>query len=368
MVIRCGPDGKSSNECVFTGGDYHVDATNFLGMDDDIAENVRFEGLTFEDAKRYSVWASMKGDITFKDCIFQDHKTAIVPVLLDYTDPEQPESHLSVTFEQCSFTNNRFFGMGSNTAIVFGNGNQNHLDFRQTTFTNNNMLHNNTLQATRSFLIETLGPLNVEFSCFTDNQLGVSPISVFGNTFTSSENYAVSSSSNIVTSDTQYCSFASVFETLQQFEDFNPVCAQATATSCKSESTDAPTSAPTMEPSEMPTIAPTAVPTRAPTTSPSGAPSSIPTISPTAVPTGAPSATPSNTPSAQPSVGPTATPTSMPTRSPTSTFVFNTEQPTANTDRSINGAEGGDDGSGSNSISMMASAVAMLAAIIGLLL
>ena len=68
---------------------------------------------------------------------------SVAPVYLDFFD-EGGSDELVVTFEDCLFTNNRFLGYGSNTALVYANSAQNRLALERTVFTNNNMIFNNT--------------------------------------------------------------------------------------------------------------------------------------------------------------------------------------------------------------------------------
>lgn len=68
ITIRCGENGDPSNLCWMGEGDLHVDATPFRGISDPSVEGVRLEGIVFIGARKYSVWATKPGDITFKDC------------------------------------------------------------------------------------------------------------------------------------------------------------------------------------------------------------------------------------------------------------------------------------------------------------
>ena len=84
VLIQCGDDGSSANNCTVLGGTVHVAASTIVGMTEP-PTNVTFSGFTFTDTKRYSFWGNMPGDITFNDCIFQvsqlyhcsDQKSAI---------------------------------------------------------------------------------------------------------------------------------------------------------------------------------------------------------------------------------------------------------------------------------------------------
>lgn len=65
-------------------------------------------------------------------------------ILLDYFNNEERSSELSVTFENCIFDQNRYYGMPAQPAVVVGNGRQNRLIIEKTMFSNNNFVVNNT--------------------------------------------------------------------------------------------------------------------------------------------------------------------------------------------------------------------------------
>jgi hypothetical protein len=162
-------------------------------------------------------------------------------------------------------------------------------------FEHNDMIYNNTLEDTNSFLIETLGPLIMDRTCFNHNLVGVSNVAVFGNSFTPS-------SMSISNSTGRVCEFAAVFETLQQLEQLAPLCVLALSPSCVAKDTPSPSSMPTR------TFKPTDRPTTKPTSRPSTAPTATPTVTP-----GEPTATPKEL---------------VPTLTPVPTIVeISTEQP-----------------------------------------
>jgi hypothetical protein len=123
---------------------------------------------------------------------------------------------------------------------------------------------------TNSFIVETLGPLTMERTCFQNNAVGVSNVVVFGNAFTNTDNFINNSTGPL-------CAFTSVFENLQQFDAFTPTCSDAGASSCVAGLTSAPSSAPSMVPTPMASGAPSVGPTGQASESPTGPP---PTISP----------------------------------------------------------------------------------------
>jgi hypothetical protein len=72
--ILCGVDGKSENNCVLTGGLFHV------GFYDEwetgkAVTNALVQGLTFHDAKNTNFLAENSGDISLIDCIFKVRTT-----------------------------------------------------------------------------------------------------------------------------------------------------------------------------------------------------------------------------------------------------------------------------------------------------
>lgn len=323
MTIRCGDQGSRDNLCWFTGGDLHMDGTAILGIGDETIENVSIEGFVFIGARQHSLWATKPGSITFKDCEFRDFVNSQVPIMLDYYDASKPSTELVTTFLDCEFRDNRYFGRGSHTALIYGNSVQNRLIVESSLFENNDMIWNNTRPDTHSFLIESLGPVAVKTTCFQDNAVGASDIVVFGNTFKNDLNFVTNSSG-------QLCPYSSVFQTIQQFDSFTPTCVEASATACSRYDTTSPTISPSISPSSSPT-------TLSPTMS--SAPSSSPTLSPTV--TGQPTITPvptespSEAPSGKPSeFGTTKSPTTSPSKGPTFSFVW----PEDNTDKPVSKA------------------------------
>jgi hypothetical protein len=69
-IFQCGADGKSSNNCVITGGVYQL-MHEVLTFNGEIKDNVVIKGITFEDATTGGILLAAPGDITFIDCIFR---------------------------------------------------------------------------------------------------------------------------------------------------------------------------------------------------------------------------------------------------------------------------------------------------------
>lgn len=129
LHLKCGDDGKVENNCFVTGGDIQVDGTSFLGNTVETIKNVTMEGITFTSAKKYAVWATKQGEITFIDCAFtvsdliqmiiwllmllhltfisvhmaKDIVDAIAPVYLDFYDADNLRTELAVSFFGCTF-------------------------------------------------------------------------------------------------------------------------------------------------------------------------------------------------------------------------------------------------------------------------
>lgn len=76
-----------------------------------------------------------------------------------------------------------------------------------------------------TFLIESLGPTSIEDSCFLNNLVQGSGVAVYGNQLLSSNIHAAASAGTL-------CGFASVFESLQQFETLQPLCVAAMMANC----------------------------------------------------------------------------------------------------------------------------------------
>ena len=109
MTIRCGDQGSRDNLCWLTGGDFHMDGTKVLGINDETLENVSIEGFVFIGARQHSLWANKPGSITFRDCEFRDFTNSSVPIMLDYYDASNPSEELVTTFSDCEFRVSRFF-------------------------------------------------------------------------------------------------------------------------------------------------------------------------------------------------------------------------------------------------------------------
>jgi len=84
--IKCGEDGKSSNNCILRGGGFSVLSLPVFFSQDLYTSNVVLEGLTFQSQNVNGAFLGNPGDITFLDCIWQDFQ-AFGPVYISYFDP-----------------------------------------------------------------------------------------------------------------------------------------------------------------------------------------------------------------------------------------------------------------------------------------
>jgi len=68
-LVKCGEDGKSSNNCTMKGGESHILTSR--GIWDEDVFNVEIQGLTFDGPTSLTYLLAAKGDITFTDCIIK---------------------------------------------------------------------------------------------------------------------------------------------------------------------------------------------------------------------------------------------------------------------------------------------------------
>ena len=69
----CGENGSSGNDCRLTGGSYQVlNSPRSFGFEDSV--NILVQGLTFDNSRVAGAVLSNAGDVTFVDCIFENHK------------------------------------------------------------------------------------------------------------------------------------------------------------------------------------------------------------------------------------------------------------------------------------------------------
>ena len=64
--------------------------------------------------------------------------------MFDYFDGDEPDNQLVVSFVECEFRDNRYFGIGSQNALIYGNSNQNVISISKSLFERNDMVFNNT--------------------------------------------------------------------------------------------------------------------------------------------------------------------------------------------------------------------------------
>lgn len=81
ILVQCGDDGKSEDDCVLRGGLFQ------LGFLDEFetgrpVENATIRGITFQQALSMNVLIQHTGDLTIEDCIFRGNRN-VANVLLD---------------------------------------------------------------------------------------------------------------------------------------------------------------------------------------------------------------------------------------------------------------------------------------------
>jgi hypothetical protein len=111
----------------------------------------------------------------------------------------------------------------------------------------------------------------MERTCFNNNLIGVSSVAVFGSGFTNIANFEQNSTGSL-------CEFASVFETLEEYDNFSPVCVDPSASACLAGGTSIPTTVPSNAPTPLAPSVPTSDTLTVPTGSPTN--SRAPSISP----------------------------------------------------------------------------------------
>lgn len=104
LNLKCGSDGNIEDNCSIVGGEFQLDASNIHGLEMPF-ENVVFEGITFRDAKKFSVYANRPGNITFINCAFVSNTNLFgAVVLLDYENSVNKDSNLTMNFVECTFS------------------------------------------------------------------------------------------------------------------------------------------------------------------------------------------------------------------------------------------------------------------------
>ena len=66
----CGADGKSSNNCVITGGQFQLIST-YTSFGNEVKSNIILKGITFQHGQTAGVLLVAPGDVLFEDCIFR---------------------------------------------------------------------------------------------------------------------------------------------------------------------------------------------------------------------------------------------------------------------------------------------------------
>jgi len=66
----CGEDGKSSNNCVITGGQFQLLST-YNSFNAEVKRNVLLKGITFQNGQSAGALFVAPGDVIVEDCIFR---------------------------------------------------------------------------------------------------------------------------------------------------------------------------------------------------------------------------------------------------------------------------------------------------------
>ena len=66
----CGADGKSSNNCVITGGQFQIIST-YSSFNKEVKSNIVVKGVTFQNGQTAGALLVAPGEVQFEDCIFR---------------------------------------------------------------------------------------------------------------------------------------------------------------------------------------------------------------------------------------------------------------------------------------------------------
>eukprot|EP00978_Attheya_sp_CCMP212_P013611 scaffold34157_cov52-Attheya_sp.AAC.8 len=110
--VQCGDDGSSSNNCIFSGGDYPVEITKpiFLlefDLPDEVISNIEIKGVTFTGAKISSFYADSDspGSIKFSDCIWKNN-VGFGPIWIGEGDTVLTTPNVQLTIDSSTFIEN----------------------------------------------------------------------------------------------------------------------------------------------------------------------------------------------------------------------------------------------------------------------
>ena len=146
LTIKCGDNGKRSNQCLLLTGDVLVmDAA--VSTSDGAAHNgpIVLQGLTLEDPGRHYVKLTQAYDVRFVDCEFRRATRALVPLLLDFYQPLTADV-LRVYWHGCVFDTNLFAGSGvAQPSLIVATNYQVALKLHGCRFTNNDFVVDNAI-------------------------------------------------------------------------------------------------------------------------------------------------------------------------------------------------------------------------------
>lgn len=163
--IKCGPDGKLEDQCVFQGRgqDYFV-LNSPESFGEFAARNVSVEGFTFQGAQNSFLQMENAGDVTFRNCLFRE-SPGFAPIVIDYYDDnssnttgseESTSRTQTVTFDGCIFEDLHFgpaLRFSSISTVVLATGPANTVILRNCIFRNNYDTTNDEVRVTRQLCV-----------------------------------------------------------------------------------------------------------------------------------------------------------------------------------------------------------------------
>lgn len=315
--ISCDVDGKSSNECILTGGINSILLVDFAfgSYDIETFNNIHISGMIFQDASQITAVLSAQGDIHFHDCIFRDNinwnvvNMIFVPftttrrarklqlrrnLVLDTTtnnsvmmmmdadhnnfrQMEQDDNSVTTTSEDrhlqtiqqmmivefvgCLFINNTIYPnpqaeTTASPSIIYINGQNSNLTLRNTTFDSNHYQDKDWdfSCAIEQYSVNNIG-ITIEDVCFLNNEFMTDGV-VFVN------NISSVSFTNVYADNNSGIDIQCLFI----YDNTTQSCTNADATSCSNSEEGSLTSAPAPPtgpspavPSPTPPVAPTSM-------------------------------------------------------------------------------------------------------------
>ena len=143
LHVKCGDDGQRSNQCLILTGDVLVTDTASQHDVENTGGPIILQGLTLEDPGRHFVKLTQPNDVWFVDCVFRHATRALVPLLLDYYQPNALQAQLKVHWHGCDFEGNRFSGAVAQPSMIVATNRQVSLALHGCRFTDNDFVTDN---------------------------------------------------------------------------------------------------------------------------------------------------------------------------------------------------------------------------------